>query len=292
MPNVRALPTLRRRRLGEALRTYRAQAGLSLDQAAEQMGGSWDGPKLSRIENAKARINAKEVEALLGHYGVAEPETVAALEGLARDAGKTGWWSNYSEVAPQRLQDLISSQSDAESIRQYQPTVIPGLLQIGSYAREITAASAFDLPPDQHAAIAELRIARQAILTRPGNPVKYWVVLHESLLLQRFASHPSLMREQLRHLLDMADLPNITLQVMPLTAGAHPGASGNFTITRFQHPWPTLISIESRADMRHQEGDPAEEKAFMEAFDRIVAAALPADQSREAIRKHMEGHSS
>lgn len=292
MPNVRAVPTLRRRRLGEALRTYRAQAALSLDQAAEQMGGSWDSPKLSRIENAKARISAKEVEALLGHYGIAEPETVAALEGMARDAGKAGWWSNYSEVAPQHLQDLISSQADAEGIRQYQPTVIPGLLQIGAYAREITAASAFDLPPDQHAAIVEVRIARQAILTRPGNPVKYWVVIHESLLLQRFASHPSLMREQLRHLLDMADLPNITLQVMPLAAGAHPGASGNFTITRFQHPWPTLISIESLADMRHQEGDPAQEKAFMEAFDRIVAAALPADQSREAIRKHMEGNSS
>ena len=289
MPNVHAAPTLRRRRLGEALRNYRSAAGLSLDQAVEKMEGSWDGPKLSRIENAKARISPKEVSVLLGEYGVTDPEIVAALEELARTAGRTGWWTAYGGAVPQHLQDTISAQDDAESIRQYHPTAIPGLLQIGAYAREITAATAFNLPPEEHAAIVEVRIARQAILTRPRNPVKYWAVIHESLLMQRFASHPSLMREQLRHLLDMADLPNITIQVMPLTAGAHPGASGNLTITQFPKPWPALISVENRHDMRYQEDDAEETKLYGEYFDRIVASALPADQSRETIRKHMEG---
>jgi len=291
MPNVHATPNIRRRRLGEALRRYRNEAKLSLDQAAELMGGSWDAPKLSRIETAKGKVSARDAAVLLGHYGIADEEVVTALESLARDAGKTGWWSVYGDVVGQALQDLISSQSDAEGIRQYQPNVIPGLLQIGAYAREITTATSFHRSADDHAATAEVRIARQSILTRPGKPVKYWVVIHEALLYQRFVSHPSLMREQLRHLLDMGDLPNVTIQVMPLTAGPHPGASGNFAITQFQRPWPTLVSVEHRGEIRYREGDD-EARLFGDAFDQIVAAALPADRSRETIRNHMEGHGS
>ncbi len=291
MPNVHAAPNIRRRRLGEALRKFRHEAKLSLDQAAGLMGGGWDGPKLSRIENAKAKISARDAAALLAHYGVTDEEVITALEGLARDAGRTGWWSVYGDVAGQALQDLISAQADAEGIRQYQPNVIPGLLQIGAYAREITMATSFHRPVDNHAATVEVRIARQSILTRPGNAVNYWVVINEALLYQRFVSHPSLMREQLRHLLDMGDLPNVTIQVMPLTAGPHPGMSGNFAITQFQRPWPTLVSVEHRGEIRYREGED-ETKLFSDAFDRIVATALPADQSREIIKQHMEGHGS
>lgn len=287
MPNVRAVPTLRRRRLGESLREYRNAAGLNLEQVAEAMGERWDSSKLSRIETAKARISAADVARILRLYGVEDPKTIAPMEALARDAGKTGWWTNYP-AAPNYLQDLISAQSDAESIRQYQPNVIPGLLQTGAYAREVTAATAFNRPQDEHASIAEVRVARQNILTRPGNPVAYWAVVNEALLYQRFVSHPSLMREQLRHLLDMSDLPNITVQIMPLTAGAHPGASGTFSITQFPHPWPSLVTIEHRAQSQYVE-DREEVRNFEHAFDKIRATALPDDQSRETIRKIMEG---
>ncbi|MCX4745543.1 helix-turn-helix transcriptional regulator [Kitasatospora sp. NBC_01287] len=282
------MPTLRRRRLGERLREYRNTAGLNLEQAAEAMGEKWDSSKLSRIENAKAKISAADVTRVLHICGVEDPKTIAAMEALARDAGKTGWWANYA-TAPYDLQDLISAQSDAESIRQYQPNVLPGLLQTGAYAREVTAATAFNRPQDEHAAIAELRVVRQNILTRPGNAVSYWAVINESLLHQRFVSHPSLMREQLRHLIDMSDLPNITIQVMPLTAGPHPGASGTFAITQFSHPWPSLVTIEHRAQMQCLE-DREEVRNFETAFDKIRAAALPDDQSRETIRTIMEGH--
>ncbi|MFF7633274.1 helix-turn-helix domain-containing protein [Kitasatospora sp. NPDC008050] len=263
-------------------------AGLNLEQVAEAMGEKWDNSKLSRIENAKARISAADVARILHICGVEDPRTIAAMEALARDAGKTGWWANYT-AAPYCLQDLISAQSDAESIRQYQPNVIPGLLQTGAYAREITAATAFHRPPDEYASIAELRMVRQNILTRPGSPVAYWAVINESLLHQRFVSHPSLMREQLRHLLDMSELPNITIQVMPLTAGAHPGASGTFSITQFPQPWPSFVTIEHRVQTQYVENR-EEVRNFENAFDRIRAAALADDQSRETIRTIMEGH--
>lgn len=254
------------------------------------MGGTWHASKLSRIENANGKISVKEVETLLGHYSVTDPEVTEALQILARDAGKTGWWTSYGEAAPPALRDLISAQADAESIHQYHPSAIPGLLQTGAYAEAMTGATAFHLSPEEHAPIVEVRVARQSLLTR-RSPVRYWVILDEHLLLQQFPSQPTLMRDQLRHLLDMADLPNVTIQIMPIGAGVHPGASGNFTINHFPDPWPTLIAIEGYMHMRFHDGAGLEPKVFGEAFNRIVATASPADQSREIIRKHMEGTS-
>ncbi|MCC9311144.1 helix-turn-helix transcriptional regulator [Kitasatospora sp. RB6PN24] len=288
MPNVRAIPTVRRRRLGRALRKYRLQAKLSLDQVAGLMGAKWDGPKVSRIENAQAKINALEVAALLGHYGVTDTEVVAALEELARNAGRTGWWSTYDGVVPQSLEDLMDAEAGAREIRAYYATVIPGLLQTGAYAREITAATAIHIPAQRHAAIVDVRMGRQANLTRPADPAEYWFVIHEALLCQKFSPHPSLMREQCLRLMDVSELANVNLQIMPLDAGPHPGARGNFSILHFPKPWPSLVSIESAGESRYLESEEASER-FQKDFDRIVASALPADRSRDTIRKYMEG---
>ncbi|MFI9273253.1 helix-turn-helix domain-containing protein [Kitasatospora sp. NPDC052896] len=290
MPNMRAVPTVRRRRLGKALRQYRTDAQLSGEQVAELMGERWDGPKISRIEHATAKISAPEVAKFLDLCGVTDPEVITALEELARNAGKTGWWSNYGTTAvPQHVEDLIAAETEAKSVRCYHPNVIPGWLQTAAYAREITTATAFRIPPEEHPAIVDVRMARQAVLTQPSGLPKWRFVLHESLMMQRFVSHPSLMRDQLQRLLDVAELPNIELQIMPLTAGPHPGASGTFTIFRFPRPWPPIAMTEDRHDMRYFEGEELAGE-YEEAFERILAAALPADQSRETIKKHMEGH--
>ncbi|MFD9593096.1 helix-turn-helix transcriptional regulator [Kitasatospora sp. NPDC059973] len=292
MPNVRAIPTVRRRRLGRALRKFRTGAGLSLDQVAELMntkpGAKWDGPKTSRIENANAKISAPEVVTLLGHYGVTDTETVTALEDLARTAGKPGWWSTYGGIVPPHLEDRIDAETEAKVIRAYYGTVIPGLLQTGAYAREITAATAFHIPKEQHPGIVDVRMGRQATLTRPDDPAECWFVIHEALLFQKFTPHPSLMREQLMRLLDVSELPNVNLQVMPLDSGPHPGARGNLSIFHFPKPWPSLVSTESAGVSHYIEGPEAAER-FQKDFDRIVASALPADRSRDAIRTHMEG---
>lgn len=285
MPNVRAVPTLRRRRLGEALRKYRTTAGMSLGRAAEAMG--WDESKLSRIENAKARMPHHEVAKLLTLYGLDDPPAVTALEGLAKDAGKQGWWQTYGDVLALNYKDYLTLETDAESIHINAP-LIPGLLQTGAYAREIIAATALTRTPEEVAALAEVRKTRQAILTtRMGGPLKLWAVIHEAALHQRFAAQATLMRDQLRHLLDMADLPNITLQVMPLAATAHPGMLGLFEVVRFPPPWPTVINLENIRGGYYVEGTD-DVKVFETAFERVVAAALPVDESRETIKKIME----
>jgi transcriptional regulator with XRE-family HTH domain len=285
MPNVRAQPTLRRRRLGQALRTYRNDAGLSLDSAGRSMG--WDESKLSRIETAKARMRPQDIEPLLKLYDVTDPEVVSALEGLAKDAGKQGWWQAYGDVVALAYKDHLTLESDAESIRICSPGLIPGLLQIGAYAREIITAIGINYSPEEVIALAEVRKTRQAILTKPWDPLTYWAVIHESALHQRFASQPSLMREQLRHLLDMTDLPNITIQVMPMNSTAHPGMLGLFEIVRFPMPWPTVVNLENMRGSYFVEGI-EDVQLFEAAFDRVVAAALPVDDSRETIRTIME----
>jgi transcriptional regulator with XRE-family HTH domain len=285
MPNVRAMPTLRRRRLGDALRTYRRGASLSLEKAAEGMG--WDESKLSRIENAKARMPPHYVAKLLKQYGVTDPEVVAALIDLARDAGKQGWWRAYGDVVGLSYKDFLTLESDAESTHIYAPGLIPGLLQTGAYAREIIAATAMTHTTEEVMALAEVRKMRQAILTRPDKPMKLWAVVHESALYQRFASYPALMREQLRHLLDMSELPNITIQIMPLNSTPHPGMAGLFEVVRFPPPWPTVVNIENIQGGAFLEG--AEDARLFEmAFERIVAAALSVDDSLETIKALLE----
>ncbi|WKX74385.1 helix-turn-helix transcriptional regulator [Streptomyces sp. XD-27] len=285
MPNVRAVPTVRRRRLGDALRTYRTSAGMSQDSAGRAMG--WDESKMSRIEGAKARMRPQDIAPLLKLYGVTDPDVVAKLEALAKDAGKQGWWHAYGDVVGLSYKDYLTLESDAESTHIYAPGLIPGLLQTGAYAREIIAATAMTHTPEEVVALAEIRKTRQAILTKPGRPLKLWAVIHEAALHQRFASYPSLMREQLRHLLDMADLPNITIQIMPLAATPHPGMLGLFHVVRFPQPWPTVVNLENIRGGYFVEGT-EDVKLFETAFDRVVAAALSVDDSRETIKNLLE----
>ncbi|MFB7759668.1 helix-turn-helix domain-containing protein [Streptomyces xiamenensis] len=287
MPNQRAVPTLRRRRLGEALRKYRNTAGMSLGAAATALG--WDESKMSRIETAKARLSPASVAPLLALYGVTDSSVVEPLEALARDAGKQGWWQGYGDVVSSGYRDHLTLESDAESTRIYSPDLVPGLLQTTGYAREIIAATAITRPPQEVAALAEVRKARQAILTaRPGgSPLTFWAVIHEAVLHQRFVGQPNVMREQLRNLLDMGELPNITIQIMPLTATPHPGLMGLFEIVRFPKPWPTVVSLENIRGGYFVEGTD-DVAVFETAFDRVVATALSVDDSRELIETTMK----
>ncbi|RLU80165.1 XRE family transcriptional regulator [Streptomyces griseocarneus] len=287
MPNQRARPTLRRRRLGALLREARTSARQTLEEASRRMG--WDTTKLSKIENAKAHISAKEIPELMAGYGVTDETLIGALAALAKDAGKRGWWQTYGDVVASEYSDYISLEADAESTNIYAPSLIPGLLQTGAYAREVIDATAMIRSDAEITALVEVRKTRQAVLTRRERPLKLWAVINESALLHRFAGHPSLMREQLRHLLDMADLPNVTIQVMAVDATPHPGMLGLFHVVRFQHPWPTVVHLENIMGSTFAEGADVA-KVYEDAFDRIVAAALPVDYSRERIKAIMEGN--
>lgn len=286
MPNSPVVPTVRRRRLGTTLRRLRNAAGLTLEEAATTMG--WNGPKLSKIENAAQSIRPGDVAALLKIYGVTDPEERTALENLARDAGKKGWWQTYSGVVTPTYADYISLESDADSVREFSPLLIPGLLQTAAYARETIAANAITRTPQEVAALAEVRQARQAVLTRPSGPLKIWAVIHETVLHQRFAIRPNTMREQLRRLLDVSEMPNVTVQIMPLDAPPHPGSVGGFSLVGFPGPMPDVVLLENLIGSSYVEGID-EVRIFADAFERIVATALPMDDSLALIARMEEG---
>lgn len=247
----------------------------------------WIGPKLSRIENANAHIRPGEVAELLNVYGVDDGEVVTALEALAKDAHKQGWWQTYSGILSPAYADYISLESDAASIHAHAPLLVPGLLQTAAYARETIAANAIRRSPQEVAALAEVRMARQAVLTQPERPLRFWAVINEAVLHQRFAARPTTMRDQLRRLLDATELPNVTLQVMPLDATPHPGSTGGFNLVSFRPPMPDVVQLESQIGSAYAEGT-EDVGIFADSFERIVAAALSEDDTLALISRMEE----
>ncbi|MGV9879930.1 helix-turn-helix domain-containing protein [Streptomyces sp. NPDC003006] len=284
MPNSPLVPTVRRRRLGATLRKLRNDAGLTLDEAATAMG--WQSPKLSKIENAVQAVRPHDLAALLDVYDVTDAEARSTLDRLCKDAGKRGWWQTYSGIVLPPYADYISLESDAEQVCDWAPLLVPGLLQTAAYARE-TIAGITTRAPDEVAALAEVRMARQSVLTRPGSPLELWAILHEAALHQRFAARPATMREQLRRLLDVSELPNVTVQIMPLSSTPHPGLDGGFTLARFPRPVPDVVLLENLGRAAYVEGDNA--APFARAYERIRAAALSVEDSLVRIAELEEG---
>lgn len=287
MPNSPVVPTIRRRRLGSTLKRLRNDAGLTLGEAATAMG--WKAPKLSKIENAVQSVRPADVTNLLKAYGTSEPEVFTALESLARDANKKGWWQTYSGVVFLPYADYISLETDAEQIWEWSPLLVPGLLQTAAYARETISGATTSRTPEEVTSLAEVRQARQAILSRPEDPPEIWAIIHEAALHQRFAVRPATMRDQLRRLLDVSEMPNVTVQVMALDSTVHPGLVGGFSLVHFPGPIPNVVLLENVMGATYVEDD-NDTAHFAKAFERIRAAALPVEDSLALIARLEEGH--
>ncbi|MEV6684558.1 helix-turn-helix transcriptional regulator [Streptomyces sp. NPDC051130] len=287
MPNQRAKPTLRRRRLGGLLADCRDKAGMSGEEAAARMG--WHHTKLSKVENARAGVTPKDIDLLMSTYGVTDTDLISALQGLARDAGKQGWWATYGDVVANPYRDYLSLESDAVGIRFYGGHLVPGLLQRPGYAKAIITGTAMPpRTPQEVQALVDVRMARQAVLSRTDrSPLKLRAVIHQSVLQQDFRGDQSIMLDQLNHLLYMSERTNITIQVMPMSAGAHPGLLGLFSVVDFEKPWPTVVQLENILGGTFVEGT-ADVQQFDDAFEAIVADALSVDASRKAIMNRVE----
>ena len=224
-------PTVQRLVLGSQLHRLRDSRGISAEQAAEAIRGSHS--KISRMEHGRVGFKDRDVSDLLTLYGVTDPEERAALLNLAKEANTPGWWHAYSDVLPAWLEAYVGLEAAASIIRTYEVQFVPGLLQTERYARAlIRQGSAVD--EEEIARRAELRTSRQAILSNP-TPPQLWAVVDEGAL-RRPVGGIDVVREQLEHLMDMAERPAITLQILPFHAGPHSAMGGPFTILRFAEP--------------------------------------------------------
>ncbi|QTT76993.1 helix-turn-helix domain-containing protein [Streptomyces mobaraensis NBRC 13819 = DSM 40847] len=276
-----AVPTVRRRRLGTELRRLREGSGLTLDEVEARSGISTS--KVSRIESATRGAKPGDVERLLDVYGLTDDGARDLLLKMARDGGRRGWWQTY-DLSP-AYSDLISMESDASSVRTYEPLVIPGLFQTSAYARAVITAHSMTVSAEDVDALVEVRVARQAVLTKP-DPLRLRAIIHEAALL---ASVPGtgVMRDQLQRLLDVAAYPHVTIQVLPLDAELHPGGTGGFTALGFNQPGMEVVLLENLESSLYVE-EPANVARYTEAFERLTAAALPFERSLSLITRLKE----
>lgn len=272
-------PTVRRRRLGSELRRLREVANFKLEDVADQLGLTTT--KLSRIETARINVKIADLDSLLDLYGVGDETQRRALHNLARDGRRRGWWQTYRHAISPEYADLISLEADAKSMRSYETLLIPGLLQTSAYARATINAINMTSTTEQVNALVEVRVARQAVLTRPG-PMQLWAVIHEAALRPSITSSP-VMRDQLQRLLDLSELPHVSIQVLPSDAMPHPGMAGSFTMIGFPETSDLdVVLVESLTSALYVE-DPAEVSIYGSAFERLRAAALPFDKSADLI---------
>jgi transcriptional regulator with XRE-family HTH domain len=223
---LRRQPSALARQLARALRQRREAVPMTGEEAAAQLG--WSASKVSRIETGQA-VGTADLGRLLDLYEVTGFDR-DALNHLARsvEEHRRGWWDAYADTLGHGYAEMIKLEAGAKSERQYVPTLVPGLLQTAAYATEIIRSSLLDAPEDEIRQRVLVRTKRQRELTK-GDPLELAVVLDEAVL-RREVGRPELMKEQLSHLAEMADLPNITLQVLLFTNGPHPGITTGFTI--------------------------------------------------------------
>jgi len=219
-----------RRLLGWSLRDLRQQARLTVKTAAAAL--EWSEPKLWRIETGQTTVRGLDVEAMCAVYG-APPGLAQALASLAKPARTDGWWHPHGEVLPGGFDVYARLEEQACQVQGYQPSQIPALLQTAPYARALITSSHPDAGTQETEELVHECTARQVLVTRASTPLPVTLILGEAVL-RCPTGGVQVMAGQLRHLAKLAVLPNVRLQVVPFTAGMHPGLrAGPFTLLRF-----------------------------------------------------------
>jgi transcriptional regulator with XRE-family HTH domain len=274
-------PTVRRRRLGTELRRLRESAGYKLEEVAGLLGVAPS--TLSRIETGKAPTKSAYLNRVLELYRVTDAGQRQVLVDMAREGHRKGWWAAYDDVLPSGLGVFVGLEAEASGLRSYEISVVHGLLQTTEYARAVLRASAPRHTADQIERLVDLRMERQRRLD-DDPPLDLWVI-HDEAVIRRTVGGPAVMRDQLAHLLVVAGLPGVTLQVLPFDSGAHAGHDGPFSVIAFHDRSDSeVVYVESAAGPIYLEKD-RDVRARAEVFDRLRAAALPPEASVDLISK-------
>jgi hypothetical protein len=290
MPEEMSGSTVPRRQLGRYLESLRENAGLNRKDAAKALERS--APTLWRIETGRAPVRGIEVDAMCRLYG-ATPELAQFLVGLASETKAKGWWQAYGDAVPDYLDLFVGLEAAASRLSTYEAELVPGYFQTEAYARTLITADHSDETEAEIERRVQLRLARQAILRRPIDPPALQVAIRESVL-RCSVGGPEVMAPQLDRLAEAADMPNVSLRVLPFAAGFHLGMlSGAFVILRFplngggmESEPPTVYSdIFTGAlylDKPHEVG------RYDRAFGEIWRASLDEDSSGNLIRQAAE----
>ncbi|MFJ7279812.1 helix-turn-helix domain-containing protein [Kitasatospora sp. NPDC098663] len=272
-----AVPQVRYRRVAAELQRLREAKNLSAQDVVAAVPGMHL-VKLSRYENARVQLKPDVVKSLLDFYEC-DPALAEVLIGSLRGNRRPGWEANYDELNPLH-HDLIRLEADAVSIRAYEAAYVPGLLQTRRYAHAVISSGISKTPSIE--ARVEVRLNRQAVLTRAESPLKLVAVIHESALTMK--APDGVMADQLDRLLQWSEMPNITILVMPAYAPPHPGQTGAYTLLEFEQRALDLVLVGGLLGSSWVE-EATHVDLFRTAFDEIMATALDLGDTRNLIRE-------
>jgi transcriptional regulator with XRE-family HTH domain len=270
-------PTVRRRRLALELRRLRESAKLTCEEVAEQLECS--ASKISRVETGRVSVSPRDVRDMLAIYGVQEEQRDDLVQ-LARESRQKGWWHVFGDTVHPHFATYLGLEGAASQIRIYKSIRIPNLLQTEDYARAINAAGEVgeQFPGDDR--YFELQMERQRMAR--ANPARVWVVLDEAAL-RRQVGGPEVMRQQLEYLCEMSSSPNVFLQVIPFSSGAHVALDLPFVILSFSDPVdPDVVCMGYATGCLWIE-DMAEVDRYIVFFHHLQATALSFDDSLALI---------
>jgi transcriptional regulator with XRE-family HTH domain len=280
--------TVPRRQLGRLLRQFRTEAGVTLDAAAEAL--EYSRQKIWRIECGLGAVRVLDVKAMCELYNVSA-EMTEAMRGLAAETKSKGWWHAYGDAVPSWFELYVGLESAAGHLREYGETLIPGLLQTRTYALGLYQPGS-RLSVEERERAVEVRLQRQALLTRRlPQPPRLDAMLSEAVL-RRTVGGRGVMTDQLNRLLEASELPNVSVRVVPLAAGPHPGAvAGSFVILDFPFskggraaPEPSVVYSESLTGALYLD-KPDELRAYENAWKGLDALALGEAESRDMIKR-------
>lgn len=271
-------PTAARMLIGRKLRRLREAAGLTCEEAAQVIRGS--ASKISRLELGRTGAKLRDVTDLLALYG-ANAEQGAAMLTLARQTSKPGWWHSFGDVVPAWFEPYLGLEQAAAVIRTYEIQHVPGLLQTEGYARAVIGPGSVAVSPE----LTERRVAllmRRQERFRAG-PASLWAVIDESVI-HRLVGGPAIMRAQLRHLIEISQLPTVSVQILPLIAG-QATAAGAVTLLHFHDDeLPDVVYTEQLTGARYLD-KPADTEGYRHALNELAAAALPPGATPVVLRR-------
>jgi transcriptional regulator with XRE-family HTH domain len=235
-------PAALRRQLLRELKRFRADAGLTQKDVANAM--DWSASKVIRIESGNVTISTNDLRALLAYYGVKDGVVVSDLVQMARDSKRQSF-AEYRDIIPASGIQYYQYEASAWIIRQFEPLLIPGLLQIEDYTRAIMKL--YDLPETHFERLINARADRQELLEREQPPEMFFI-LDENVIRRPVAGH-RVMARQLRHLAELSRHPHISIQIVPFEVGAYQGLNGPFVLLEFPGAeGDTVLYLENRAD--------------------------------------------
>ncbi len=273
-------PTTRRRRLGTDLRRLRESKSLKLEDVAVVLGVAPS--TLSRIETGKMPTRTSYLMVMLDLYGVADPQVRSGLIDLAREGQRRGWWAAVADLLPPGYGMYLDLEAEASQVRAFQALLVHGLVRTPHYASAVIAAERPELTSQQAGLLGSVEALRAQALGAAG-AARLHLILDESVLLRSVGSAP-VMKRQLEHLLAVARQPNVTIQVLRLSAPSRPVLTGTFGILSFADPdGAEVLCADGLRGQVILEERAADVRAMAGAFDILSDTACSPDESGDLL---------